>query len=274
MKRLCVGTAVVIVLLATGCSDDSTPLSPGDPESPAFQAFEMGFGDVHGATLGMAGMSFDIIGGILEGGAPPAKPGFEAIEYTLDYNEATQFWVMDLYMDDEAGNLFTVTDSVQLLVDGVPTQYPDPEALDLVRSFLTFDASGEGGNFSGHQNLTAAPVATETGVLVTLNGSGSLNGSLNGEVADTSGVSECTLDMALTHSLTNIVVASGETGTAECPISGNVSQHGNLEIGCTGAHELSHSGNWNFSVSFIGENSFEVRAISGGNVWEYTDICD
>jgi hypothetical protein len=273
MKKLFVGTAVVLVLLATGCSSDDTPLTPGDPESPAYQAFQSGFGSFQEANFDMTNISFEMIGSILEGGTAPSGAGFEAITYTLDYNEETSFWVAHLVFDDEAGSIVTASDSVQFVVSGTPVQYPDPNELDLVRSFLTVEAEGVEGSLSGYQNMTAAPVANETGVLVTLDGEGGLEGSFTGSDTDSSGVTTCAVEAHLTTTLSNVAIQTGESAPS-CPLSGRATYQGRLTVECTGAHALSHSAVWVVNVDFVDGTSMNVSAVSGGNVWNFSTSCE
>src|SRR6185503_2137680 len=135
MKRIWVGGGVIFILLLTGCNDSTTTLTPGDPNDPSFQSFQDGFGDLETSTNSMTNAAFNVMGDVVNGNT--AKPVFQGITYTLNYNETTQFWVAHLVLDNEAGSVATFTDSVQFIQNGSPIQYPNVLALDYARSFLT-----------------------------------------------------------------------------------------------------------------------------------------
>ena len=271
MKRVMLGGGVMLVLLLTGCNDDNT-LTPGDPADPDFQSFQQEFGNIEETTHSMMGTSFEVIGDILDGPAATQNPSFQGITYTLDYNETAQFWVAHLVLDDEAGTVATFEESLQFIAAGHPVQYPEPGTLDLVRSFLTVGVNGPAGSLSGFQNLTAVPHVQESVILVTLNGTGGLEGTFTHSETDSSGTTDCSVDASFATTVSQLVVNVTE-GASPCPLSGSITHNGNLHVLCTGAHPGEFDGHWTVSASFE-DGTATVSCASGGNVWHYTAPCE
>jgi hypothetical protein len=217
-------------------------------------------------------MSFEILGSILEGGAGPAKPTLNGVEYTLVYDEAAEFWVAHLVISDVSG-IAEISDSVQFIQDGQPRKYPNLDSLDVVRSFLTVDASGDQGTLSGFQNVTMAPDFQDSTVLVTVNGQGGLEATFIHSDTNSTGTTQCTVGANFACTLSQVVVdvTNGATGT--CPLGGVVTHRGELHVACTGARPLTYDGSWTVSLTFDGGDSVDVSAVSGGNVWNATLPC-
>jgi hypothetical protein len=272
MKKLFV-SAAMLALLSTSCSEDQTTLTPGDPADPGFQTLVDEFGNVDESTNSMTGMSFEIIGAIMDGGAGPAKPTLQGVEYTLDYDTETDFWVAHLVLDDGAGNLAVISDSVQFIQDGHPRRIPNPDSLDVVRCFLTMEASGEKGTLSGFQNVTLVPDYQDTTVLATVDGRGGLQGTYVHENTDSTGTTQCTVGAAFSSTFSRVVVDVTNGTPAGCPLAGTVTHRGDLSVLCTGAKPLTHEGSWSINLTFVDGDSVRVSAVRGDNIWNFTTPC-
>jgi hypothetical protein len=272
MKRFLV-VAAVLAVVSIGCSEDSVTLIPGDPADPGFQTLMDEFGSVNESTNSMTSMSFEILGGIMEGGAGPAKPTLHGVEYTLVYDESVEFWVAHVVFNDDAGNIAVVSDSVQFIQDGHPRKYPNPDSLDVVRSFLSVDASGEQGTLSGFQNVTMVPDYQDSTILVTVNGHGGLEGTFMHSDTDSTGTTQCTVGANFACTLGQVVVDVTNGPTGACPLGGVVTHRGELHVACTGARPLTYDGSWTVSLAFAGGDSVHVSAVSGDNVWNVTLPC-
>ena len=271
MKRIWVGGGVIFILLLTGCNDSTTTLTPGDPNDPSFQSFQDGFGDLETSTNSMTNAAFNVMGDVVNGNT--AKPVFQGITYTLNYNETTQFWVAHLVLDNGAGSVATFTDSVQFIQNGHPIQYPNVLALDYARSFLTLNAQGPEGSATGFQNITVTPTVHDSTITAAVNGSGGLEGSFTHSHTDSTGTTDCVLNAAFSSTYSHLVwdVTHGSQG--QCPLSGTFIHSGDLHVVCTGAHPGDAEKHWVVTASF--ENGTgTVSVVSGGNVWHFPATCE
>jgi hypothetical protein len=270
MKRFWVGGGVVLTLLLTGCND-STTLTPGDPNDPSFQSFQDGFGDLQTATNSMSNAAFNIMGDVVNGNT--AKPIFQGITYTLVYNETAQFWVAHLVLDNDAGSVASFTDSVQFVANGSPVKYPSLPELDYARSFLTMSAEGPEGSATGFQNIVATPSLVDSTITVAVNGTGGLEGSFTHSRTDSTGTTDCVLNAAFSSTYNHLVwdVTHGTEG--HCPLSGSFIHTGDLHVVCTGAHPGDAEKHWTVTATF--ENGTgTVSVVSGDNVWHFPATCE
>ena len=273
MRRVSLAGGVILVLLLTSCNDDTT-MTPGDPADPAFQSFQQEFGNIEETTNSMIQTSFGVIGDILDGPTATQNPSFQGITYTLDYNETAQFWVARLILDDEAGTVATFAESIQFVAGGQPVQYPELGTLDLVRSFLTIDVDGPAGSLSGFQNLSAVPEVdeSESTIVVTLNGTGGLEGTFTHSETDSSGTTDCSADASFATTVSQLVLNVLEEAPP-CPVSGSIRHNGDLHVVCTGAHAGEFDGHWTVTATFE-DGTATVSCSSGGNVWTYSAPCE
>jgi hypothetical protein len=278
-KFLCWGITLAVMLVAQGCGDDDSPdnpLTPGDPNDPAFEAFMEEFDEVDEITGDMVMMTFLVMDGIFTSQATGGGNLPEAAEFSLVYNTETEFWVAHIEdFDPEEGITFSVVDSVQLIQEGAPVQWPDPELLSQITSFKTLTITGEEFTAAGgHQNLvlTIDPPGSN---MILINGSGRVEAAVEFQEEEPGGVTSCAIDVDMAYVATDILLELPGEGQEEpgCPVSGGISYTGAIGIECTGAREISLSGSWTVSQTFDSPNVTSV-ASNGNNVWTVTELCE
>jgi hypothetical protein len=255
---------LVVLFLATGCSDDNQPLTQGDPADPAFTTFQAQFEPVFDMTGQMVEMVFATLDGVTaqqSGGVAPL-----AAEYglSLAWNEETQFWVGHLTFCSEGDTTcFTAVDSVQFLGASGPVQYPD-ESLSEIRSFIDVAVTGPGIlEAHAYQNL----VFTLDGQMVAMNGAGGHDASYMGE--DGSGGS-CEFEAHFTMTAQDVVMSLSSGG---CPVSGAATYNGSLQASCTGGEADFNVGGSYYVTSSFQNGMMSTTVTSGDNFWTYTEPC-
>jgi hypothetical protein len=256
---------LVALFLATGCSDDSQPLTQGDPSDPAFTTFQQQFDTVFDMTGQMVEMVFATMDGVTAQQAGGVSPLAAEYQLSLVWNEDTQFWVGNLSFCDEADTVcFTAVDSVQFIGDSGPVQYPD-ESLSQIRSFIDVTVTGPGiEEAHAYENF----VFTLDGTTVVINGSGGHDAAYTGE--DGTG-GTCDYEAHFTMSGQGVTLDLMAGG---CPTSGTIMYNGSLMAGCAGGEEdFNLNATYHVTITFDGD-MMTATVTSGDNFWTYTEPCD
>jgi hypothetical protein len=277
MKKFLILTPMVLLLAAlfvAGCGDDkeSSPLTPGDPEDPGFVIVAEQLQGIDGMTSGMLGTTLNIVDLVMNQ-QPAAKPG----AYTLEYHEASGYWYYEESYTEGEGSEFTVIDSVQFREGVNVAQYPDPELLTQVNSYLTLTGTttGDGVNAVLHQNIVITSPTPASDTLI-INGNGDIDASYSfTEYMDTDST-VCSGDLNLQMNITNISLDMTQQLETElsCPYAGSVVYSGSIYAQCSGggADGLA-TGSWSITQVFD-EGMMAVTVISGGNSWSMTEQCN
>jgi len=256
---------LVVLFLATGCSDDTQPLTQGDPSDPAFTTFQSQFGSVFDLTGQMVEMVFATVDGVTAQQSGGVAPLAAQYELTLSWNEDTQFWVGNLAFCSEGDTVcFTAVDSVQFVGPSGAVQYPD-ETVTQIRSFLDATIAGPGIiEAHAYQNL----VFTLDGQIVEINGGGGHDAVYSGE-GENGGV--CDFEAHFTMSVNNVMMDISGGG---CPVAGGVTYNGSLQAGCSGgtSGDFDVSGTWHVTSTF-GGGMISTTVTSGDTFWSYSAPC-
>jgi hypothetical protein len=269
MKRVFLGAAVVCILLATGCGGDDVTLNPGDPADPAYQLFSEQFQGIDETSGLMTEATFEILGDFF-----PQKPGvFEtaaSFEYTVEYNEIEKHWTANATIDNpEDETTFTLTETIQFIVDGTAVQYPTLETLDEARCSLDLSITAPNiETATASRTLVIVPVVVGETVNATVNGSGSLEAVFTNTETLPEGDRTCDVTASFTSLIRDLQISS----SSECPSAGSITHSGNLSVACMGAGAGTVDGHWTVTTRFNG-TAVSVTVVSGGNRWESSGTC-
>lgn len=269
--------ALVIAFAAFGCSDNSTnsPLQPGDPNDPAFTQAQPVLEEAIEQSVGGLDLAMDFLF------VPPSETNTSSMQRTVgptvmaavdtfsySYNEVTGWHVAWALLSDSVSS-YTELDSVQFQnVGGDYMQNPDTTT-DFVHVISHVDAnwSDSSGNAMYAHNFDATLTGL-TGTQVTADGGYDVSFSAT-FVGDSS---TCDVDASFDHNVNNVVFNVPETDSAGvCPIGGSVRFNGSVAAACTGSSgSANFSQTWVVNVTFNGDGTMNVQAISGGKVWSYS----
>ena len=277
MKKYLVG-ALVLAFAGAGClgGEDSNPLTPGDVDDPAFEAFTAEFDAIDEGTGFMVESMFEIVDGIFNSapGTPPTVAS--EFQYSLEWDAAAGHWVASVSGSDvESGTAFSLSHTVQFIQDGDAVQYPDPELVDRISSSTEMDLSGEGINSAGGtQDMVIDVEQLETDVLLTLNGSGTANLDVTHVETTETGSTTCDVALNFTATVSDIQIWGSDTGEeGGCPLGGDISYQGSSSIVCSGeGGEVNVSGNWGVTQTFS-ESGIATRVTHGDNFWTTEESC-
>jgi hypothetical protein len=275
MKRFLILTPMVLLLaalFAVGCGDnkESNPLTPGDPDDPGFVIVTDQIQGIDGMTTEMLGTTLNIVDQVMNQ-QPAAKPGV----YTLEYHETSGYWYYyDSYTDGETSQ-FTVVDSIQFLEGSNAVQYPDPELLTQVNSYLTLTGTSTGDGTDGiiHQNIVITTPTPASDTLI-INGNGDISASYSyTDYIDTdSTVCSGTFDLQMNIDGISLVTSELQTELS-CPYAGTVAYSGSIDAMCSGGgNDALATGTWSVTQEFD-QGTMSVMVISGNNSWSMTEQC-
>jgi hypothetical protein len=293
MKRFWFLLAILLcgttLSLFIGCSNDDdggtdSTTQPGDTTAGNFQFVQDSVGDAPFMSLST---TLELSLGLLESlpGAPTSERGMRRVSLAQDgdwhiveitWNYAYESPWHRINYDAVAVNPSTNdtadlagTDSLRLLVNNVPVQYPSASvnALNIRNHFTWAVRSAEDSIKADHLLNITGDVVNETSYL-TVNGSGT--DVLYTQVSD--GQTTCDLDVTYTPAVNNIQVY---VGYDECPFAGNLSINTAISLTCTGGSafdSLNIEGAWTITASY--SDSLEtITYTNGGTTWTVTRPC-
>ena len=276
MRKYLVGALVLLIAGTVGCGDEeTTPLTPGEIDDPAFQLFMSEFDIVDEGTGIMFDSMLETVDGVFNStpGGPPAVSSEFSIN--LEYDEAEEHWVATMEGSD-LGFTFSLIHTVQFTQDGNNVQYPDPDLVDRISSTTEMAITGEGIiSMGGEQALTVDVAHLEGDALLTINGDGNSHANLEYSEITEAGTRVCDAVMNFNSAITDVELWASQAGEdSGCPIGGVVSYQGSASISCTDENgSVSASGSWSVHQSFDEAGTMTMRVISGGNVWEIEETC-
>ena len=268
---------LVCLALASGCGDDDNPLTPGDPADPNLATYLDQYEGLVGFTALQMTLPIQVVE-LIYSTAPTAASGLRPLrasglrplqeDYTIHYNETTKYWVVSTMLcpaDPDTTICFSFLDSLQLRQGGIASQYPD--SVTSIQSFLTVQISGtDVDHGEAYQNLTYTLV-TEDPTVIRANGHGGLDAALTVSDSDSAGVTNCDLDLDLSITVDNILIAFDSA----CPTGGRLVHSGPTSVDCTGGHPASLSGSWSATETYDPQG-FVVTG--DGKRWELELDCN
>jgi len=275
MKKYFVVTSLMLLLaalFAAGCGDnnDSNPLTPGDPNDPGFVIVADQIDGIDGMTSEMLGTTLNIVDMVMNQ-QPAAKPG----AYTLEYHETSGYWYYSDSYTEGGVSQFAVVDSVQFLEGSTVVQYPNPELLSRVNSYLTLTltTTGDGVNAAIHQNINITTPTPGSDTLI-VNGNGDIDASYSYTDVMNTDTTECSGTFDLQMNITNISMIMTDLQTElSCPYAGSVVYTGAINAMCNGGgSDALATGTWSITQVFD-QGTMAVTVISGSNSWSMTEQC-
>lgn len=274
MKKYLVGMLSVVLVVAAGCGDEQTPLTPGDPADTNFQDFSQQFDSMDQGVGLMGEMAFQSMDVILSQAPQAGGVTNLSSEFAFDqptWDEATSTWSVSLtYNDAGTGIVFTATNTIQILQGTVPVQYPDDNTTE-VKSDITMEASGENFDYTAHQNLSMKPGIDS---IVRLDGNGDFDMTVTVDIQSQTGTSTCTFTSKFNTTITNVAIMDSQTATVDCPVGGSVRFSGTMSSACTGEVTGSGSRSWSVTRTWDDTGASTTDFVSGGNVWTVESPCN
>ncbi|NOY88103.1 MAG: hypothetical protein GXO93_01780, partial [FCB group bacterium] len=280
MKRLfllAVVSLISLILALTSCDNlnNSTGVNPpGSNTDTNFTSFWDEFQGMDNLTGNMVDQTFGFIDSIF------AISGFSKVSATtsadtLIYHQGSQFWYVEstFLNEDDSSTTFHVIDSLQFWHGSSIVQWPNPDSMTKVISYLTMTASGEGiDSASMHQNIviTALLPGSDT---ITINGTGDIMGAYAYQDVYTNDTTNCSANMNYNVTYTNIQINVALMDSTEaCPFAGSVNYSGSFNMSCAGGKNITLSGDWGIQETF--NNGIITYHITHNNQgWNEVDTC-
>lgn len=269
--------ALVIAFAAFGCSDKSTNgnLQTGDPNDPAFTQAQPVLDEAIEQSVEGLDLAMDFLF------VPPSETNTASMKRTVgpsvvaaadtfsySYNEVTG-WHVAWALSSGTGYSYSELDSVQFQnVSGDYMQNPDTTT-DFVHVISHVDASfTDTSGSADYAHDFDATLSGLTGTQVTADGGYDVDFSAS-FVGDSS---TCDVSASFDHNVNDVVFAVPESDSAGvCPTSGSVRFSGSMSASCTGSSgSTSFSQTWVVFVTFNGDGTMDVQAISGNTMWSYS----
>lgn len=274
-----------------GKDDKSTGPGTGNPIDSTYVTGLFGGDDLFGTPYESYVLSFALLDSIPGGATPKSTGGFKGLQ---DGDEEVAITAVGSYSYSNGWHIFqfeaTVIDlvtydtidvvgidSVQVLEDGQPVQYPTLwTQMDGLKARTHADLDDRSGYSHGDMHhlvdFSIDTVAGETVITI----DGTVHDTLSASGGDD--VSWCDIDLTLDQAVINLqVYADNQEG--DCPLSGYVTAAVSLEVLCVGEGQgsldsLSISGTWTITATVNDNNTVTITYSDGTTVWTITESCD
>ena len=276
MKRFLIILPAVLLFVAMpffiGCSDDDedTVINsiPGDLNDPNLAMFLEEFEGMDDLTEEMFSTATGLfMDSIIRSAAKPKT--ITGPLFLITYHEDSKFWYCEAENYDPTDSMtFFYIDSIQFMHGDNIVQWPNPELLTSVSSYLTLHASGPHVDTAiAHQDMVVT-IAVPGSDTLTINGTQDFMASYEFTDIDLNDTTVCQVDIDYDMSIDDLEVAmAGETNG---PHAGTITYTGTMNMECTGADAGSISGSWTVVQTFTPEGSTLVIT-HNNTIWTVID---